>query len=336
MRESPALADTLLRSILQERYHLLSVTLEFLPVGLDYQAAVYRVVSEQGDVVLLKITSRPLYEARYLVPRYLNDQGIASVVAPVPTSSGELWVELAGWTAIVYPWIAGDSSLAGMTQEHWQRLGGICAQIHRVPIPAELAGLLRRETFDAAAYVRSIQAFERQHLRAQPGESPARRALRADWLAHRATIHTAGATLVKLAGVLQREAGPCVCCHADLHPANLIRAADGRVFVIDWDDVMLAPRERDCIFLKEPGTQAFWEGYGQTQIDWVALTYYRWERVVQDILSCAGDLYGEQSPGAENEADIARLFHEILLGSSSTIHAAYAAATHLPADLGCD
>ncbi len=88
MREKPDIPDELLRTTLQDQYDLVPVTLEFLPVGLDYHAGVYRVVSEQGSAYLLKVTSRPLYDPRYQVPRYLNDQGITSVVAPLPTSYG--------------------------------------------------------------------------------------------------------------------------------------------------------------------------------------------------------------------------------------------------------
>ncbi len=91
MREKPAIADELLQAILQDQYGVEAITLEFLPVGLDYHAGVYRVVGEQGNAFLLKATSRPLYEPRYLVPRHLNDTGITSVVAPLPTKSGALW-----------------------------------------------------------------------------------------------------------------------------------------------------------------------------------------------------------------------------------------------------
>src|SRR5205085_5559606 len=86
-----------------DEYELIPVTLEFLPVGKDYNAGVYRVVSEQSTAYLLKVTSRPLYEPGFFVPRYLNDQGITAVVAPVPTRSGALWTRAGDWTVIVYP-----------------------------------------------------------------------------------------------------------------------------------------------------------------------------------------------------------------------------------------
>jgi spectinomycin phosphotransferase len=212
-------------------------------------------------------------------------------------------------------------------------LGSIFNQIHQVIVPAEWFESLRKETFDVAEYVRWIHTFEIQHLHSRHGGSVSQHALRADWLTHQATIHTAVSSLEKLAGVLQKRSGPYVFCHADLHPANLIRASNGHVFVIDWDDVMLAPKERDFIFVREAGADAFWEGYGRPQVDWIALTYYRWERVVQDVIACADDMFFKDDVGEETRADIAGLFHEILLGNTSTINDAYAAAAHLPADL---
>ena len=128
MREKPAIPDELLRTTLQDQYDLVPVTLEFLPMGLDYSAGVYRVVSEQGSAYLLKVTSRPLYEPGYLVPRYLNEQGITSVVAPIPSGSGGLWTQLEEWTVIVYPFIDGDTSWTGMTDEQWEV--GLALKLH--------------------------------------------------------------------------------------------------------------------------------------------------------------------------------------------------------------
>lgn len=333
MREQPGIPEEQLRACLEEQYDLLPVTLEFLPLGLDYNAWVYRVVSEQSTAYLLKVTSRPLYEPRFLVPRYLNDQGITSVVAPVPGRSSALWTKLADWTVIVYPWISGDSSLTGMTNEQWKEVGTIFKRIHQVMLPPSGFESLLKETFDPTEYIRWVRTFEAQHLHAQHDGSESSRALRADWVAHQSTIHTVVTSLEKLAGVLQRRAGPYVICHADLHARNLIRDQAGQVFVIDWDEVMLAPKERDFIFVREPYADAFWEGYGQREIDWVALTYYLWERIVQDLISCAQDVCFRDDLGEDTRAGIVQLFHMGLADERGTINAAYAAAAHLESGL---
>jgi spectinomycin phosphotransferase len=132
-----------------------------------------------------------------------------------------------------------------------------------------------------------------------------------------------------------------LACSADApEPAYLLRDHAGHVFVIDWDEVMLAPKERDFIFVKAssadsevlPGTPAFFQGYGQTEIDWIVLTYYRYERVVQDLIAFAQGVFFRDDLGERAKADAVQLFQEIL-AEGGEIDATYAAAAHLPPDL---
>jgi spectinomycin phosphotransferase len=340
MREQPKIAEERLRACLQNQYDLIPVTLEFLPLGLDYNAGVYRVVSEQGTASLLKVASRLLYEPQCLVPRYLNDQGITSVVAPVPTSSGALWTKVEEWTVILYPFIDGETNWTGMTDEQWKEVGTIFQQIHQVRLPSFGFESLRKETFDPTEYVRWVCAFETQHAQARGPESESSCTLRSCWMAHQPTIHTVVTSLEKLAGVLQSRTLPYVICHADLHPANLLRDHTGHVFVIDWDEVMFAPKERDFLFVKVsstdsealPGPPAFFQGYGVAEIDWMALTYYRYERVIQDLIACAQEVFFRDDLGEGTKADSVQLFQAILT-EGGEIDAAYQASAHLPSDL---
>ncbi len=295
MREKPSISEDGLRACLLEQYDLNAIVFEFLPLGLDYHAGVYRVVSKQGIPYFLKVTFRPLYEPGCLVPGYLREQGILSVVAPFPTKNKALWTRVEDWTVIVYPFIEGDTSWTGMTDGQWKEVGTIFQLIHQIILPPFGFESLRKETFDPTEYTRWVRTFEAslavaetQRAQMLDGGSASKRTLRASWMANQPTIHTVITSLEKLAGVLQARTLPYVICHADLHPANLLRASLSHVFVIDWDEVMLAPKERDFLFVKAssadserlPGTPAFFQGYGQTEIDWIALTYYRYERVI--------------------------------------------------------
>ncbi len=339
MYEEPAVPAAALRRCLQEEYDLSAASLEFLPLGLDNRAGVYRVVSEQGAAYLLKARSGPFYESSCLLPRYLSDQGIEAVVAPLRTSSRALWAHLGEWMMIVYPFIEGHTGWKpGLTDAQWQAVGATLRQIHQVRLPPEGFSALRKETFDPAGYRRAIQALETRHIRAEGG-SQAEQALRACWLAHQPTIQQGMAALERLATALQTRAGPYVICHADLHPGNLIRSPSGQVFVIDWDDVMLAPRERDFLFVGEARAEGasrqdaapFFQGYGAVAIDWTTLTYYLWERVVQDLIYDAEAVFLRDDLGAASKAGAVEMFQMILTGPS--IEKALAAAAHLPADL---
>jgi spectinomycin phosphotransferase len=197
MREQPIIPEEHLRACLQEQYDLIPVALEFLPLGLDYNSWVYRVVSEQGASYLLKARSGPLYEPSCFVPSYLRDQGIASVVAPLPTKSNTLWTKLLDWTVIVYPFSDGNTSFTGMTDEHWKEVGAIFKRIHQVIVPAEGFKSVRKETFDPTEYARWVRTFETEHAHSAGGSA----SQRASRLLGSASAHDShGSTLSGKAG----------------------------------------------------------------------------------------------------------------------------------------
>ena len=336
MREEPKIARETLRACLQEQYGLIPATIDFLPVGRDLNAGVYRVLSEEGTSYLLKVKPGEFYAASCVVPWYLADQGIASVVAALPAKTKGLWARPGEWTVLVYPYLEGETGWTAMTEEHWTTTGAIFRRVHDVALPAVGFDGVRRETFDPSGYARSIESLETHVATSGGGGREPVQALRSAWQEHRSTIYALLASLDKLAGVLRSQTKAHVICHADLHPGNLLRDRAGRVFVVDWDDVMLAPRERDFIFVGEPALASsrsgspFFQGYGETNVDWTLLTYYRYERVVQDLIEDAqhvlrGDLSEEAKAGA------VRAFRASLEGRN--FHAAQVAAAHIRQDL---
>jgi spectinomycin phosphotransferase len=103
----------------------------------------------------------------------------------------------------------------------------------------------------------------------------------------------------RLGQQLAQTAPPLVLCHADIHTNNVMLDSNDRVWITDWDETMLAPMERDLMFvvgggilggLFGPQEEAlFFQGYGAAVVDPLALTYYRYAWAVSDI-----GAYGEQ------------------------------------------
>lgn len=298
MREPLAnLATETLRIALQEHYTLAASEITFLPLGYDASAWVYRVRANAGPMFFLKARLSVTNEASLLVPRFLHDRGVEHVVAPLPSVSGRLWVEAGGYALILYPFVAGMTGMERrMSAQQWRDYGATLRQVHGVVIAPDLGRRLRRESFapEWAAMVRRLDA----HIAAHTFDEPAPQVLAIFWQAHREAIYTILERAEALGRRLAQNSPPLVLCHADIHTGNVIVGADGQIWIVDWDEAILAPAERDLMFavggisekLVSPAEEAhFLEGYGAAAIDPVALAYYRYTWAVGDIGS-----YGEQ------------------------------------------
>ena len=118
------------------------------------------------------------------------------------------------------------------------------------------------------------------------------------WRERQATIRTLAERAETLARRLQAAGLPWVLCHADIHTFNVMVDTAGCLWIVDWDETVLAPKERDLMFaaggisttLVGPHAETLIsEGYdgpehrGPVQIDPLALAYYRYAWAVQDI-----------------------------------------------------
>ncbi len=317
MREPPVdLADATLRACLRARYGLAVAELAFLPLGHDSSAWVYWVRAADDSTYFLKARLSVANEAGLAVPRYLHDHGIARVVAPLPTTTGALWAEAGGYALILYPFVAGATGRErGMTAQQWIDYGALLRRVHDTTVAPDLARLMRRDPFTPAGadMVRRLEA----HIGARTFEDPAASALALFWQARRGDIRMLLDRAEDLGRRLARAAPPFVLCHADIHTANVLLDDDGRVWFVDWDETVLAPRERDLMFvvggisreLVGPREEArFFQGYGTTAIDPLALAYYRYAWAVGDIGAFGEEVFFRPDLGPDTKRAAADLF----------------------------
>jgi len=114
----------------------------------------------------------------------------------------------------------------------------------------------------------------------------------------------------QLASDLQSKQLDFVLCHTDIHGGNILIGNDDKLFIVDWDDPILAPKERDLMFIgggideiwkTKRAENVFYEGYGDTEINLLALAYYRYERVIEDLVVICEQILSTDEGGADRE-----------------------------------
>jgi spectinomycin phosphotransferase len=309
MLEKPPLQDELILAGLQAEFGLHAVALTFLPLGYDLNSAVYRVLAEDDKPYFLKLRKGDFNEISVTLPQFLEKQGLHGIIAPISTQKRQAWGRLGEYNMILYPFIEGvNGYAAGLTGRQWLDFGVAMKGIHTTQVPPALKQLLPRETFSPnwRETVRQLQIQVEETHYADPSAIK----LAAFMRARRDEISRVVERAEQLGRELRRRSLELVLCHADIHPGNLLVCPDGAVYIVDWDSPCLAPRERDLALIGGSPNSGwdtaeaqfhFYQGYSPAQVDRMALAYYRYERMVQDLAEFGKQLLLTQEGGEDRE-----------------------------------
>ena len=111
-------------------------------------------------------------------------------------------------------------------------------------------------------------------------------------------------------------------CHADIHAWNLLIDGSGALYIVDWDTLIFAPKERDLMFVgsglggrgHSPAEEEslFYQGYGPTRVDPIGMAYYRYERIIEDIASFCQQIFLCDEGGQDREQSLEYLISNYL------------------------
>jgi spectinomycin phosphotransferase len=309
MQAPPDLSEAGLTAFLREQYGPAAVRLTFLPLG-DVVSAQYRVTTASGDY-FLKLRRGEFDENAVRLPAWLRKQGNPHILAALPTLAGHLWARLAAangtnYTAILYPYVDGHNGFEHpLSEAQWRDFGAALRAIHDGPLPPEVARLLPSETYSPRWRESLAELLARAATdRFDDPEAAGMAALfnaQADVLRHCLDQDA------QLSATVQAGPLPNVLCHTDIHGGNLL-LDDEHLYIVDWDNPLLAPRERDLMYIgagiigtwTSPRESAlFYAGYGPVQVNAAALAYYRFNHIVQDMALFGSDLLLGREGGAD-------------------------------------
>jgi len=283
---------------LSSYYLIEAVALTQLTSGADVNASIYKAQASDQKTYFVKVKQDHFHDNNIAILELLQMAGIQQIIPPIKTVEGKQIQQAGDSALIVYPYIEGqDGFNRPLTDEQWIALGRAIRQVHEVDVPVSLKTQIRREEFSPKW--RDVVRFLYNDIEMAPNSDDIAANLWKFLEENRSTIQH----IVERAEELSQKA--CsrplefALCHSDIHGGNVLIDSKGALYIVDWDDPILAPKERDLMFIgggvgnvwnKPNEEKLFYEGYGQTEIDWTLLAYYRYERIVEDIADYAQEL----------------------------------------------
>ncbi|WP_131794644.1 phosphotransferase [Fluoribacter gormanii] len=265
--------------------------------GADMNAFGYKADSKFNSY-FVKLKYGVHNEINFSIIRLLHDSGMKEIIFPISTIDGKLFQKLDQVKIIVYPFIdAPNGFMQHLTGKQWSHFGKVLRQIHETSVPAVIQEQLRKEMYSTQwrEIVRSF--YSKIELNASDDKITAD--FKSFFNQNIETIHQLVDSAEELSKKIQPDLTKYVLCHSDIHAGNVLVVNEETIYIIDWDEPILAPKERDLMFIgggvgnvwnNPHEIDYFYEGYGKTNIDKTILSYYRHERIVEDIAVYGLDL----------------------------------------------
>jgi spectinomycin phosphotransferase len=337
MLTPPNLSFDTIVAMVGDVYQRQASHVSFLPIGADVNSAVYRVDITDGESYLLKLRRRGFDPITVEIPAFLHAQGLDMVMAPLPTTHGELWASGHNFVWILYPFFEGSNGYeVPLSDTQWSALGRTLRGVHGAVLPPLLASRVPREHY-SACWREIVRVFD-----AQVGTSytdPLAQELAAFWVTKQAEIGAMVERTERLRQALEKHADAFVLCHGDLHPGNVLLGAHDTLTIVDWDTALLAPKEHDLMLLgggvgplwNDPFQDArFLEGYGPTELDPVALSYYTYERIIADLAAFGEQIFNSRGSEEDREWGLRMVKGNFLPGE--VVESAHSRYTQIPMD----
>lgn len=271
-------------------YGIAVAALTRLPLGADRNALVYKAQADDKASYFVKLKRGHHHDISVEIVELLQNSGIQQIIPPIKTIQDQPTQRIEECTLIVYPFVEGENGFSrNLTDDQWIQLGRALRQVHEMAVPPSIQKRIRREVYSP----KWREAVRLLYIHVGAGTSD-RIALKLwNFMKENAlTIHRLVDRAEQLAQKLQDQSAKFVLCHSDIHGGNVLLDGNDAIYIVDWDDPIMAPKERDLMFIgggvanvwnKPHEEKLFYKGYGKTQVNRTILAYYRHERIVEDI-----------------------------------------------------
>lgn len=291
-------------------YGIRITTLTYIPLGADLDASVYKAQTDNQSSYFVKLKHGSHHDIGTTIQQILHDAGIQQIIAPIKTINEQLIHHIDGFTLIVYPFIEGQDGFSkNLTEDKWITLGKALRQVHEFKLPAPIKNQIKQETY-SSKWREVVRAIYTKIDEEQTVADETALKLLKFMKENREIIQRLVNRAEELGQKIQKQSSELVLCHSDIHAGNVLIAYDGNIYLVDWDQPIMAPKERDLMFIgggvgnvwnNSDEAELFYQGYGKVEINRDILAYYRHERIVEDIAIYAQQLLLTTNGGKDRE-----------------------------------
>ncbi len=271
-----------------------------MPVRPHWTGIPYTATLRDGSAVFVKVFpgSRLPSTALPALP-VLVGLGLPEVPRPLPSLSGALHKPLGSDVVVVFEHV--DAPRADSTTLDQARIGDLIGRLHQQP-----RAPLAQESFDWPFDARWRSVLNRAQTK--PPTDDQSEALQHFLREHDAALRVAWRSFEQVTARCRAAYFEMVLTHGDWR-FNLLHGADDAIHLVDWDELLLAPPERDTWFATDDPD--FLRGYrtvrGSYQPNELATAYYVHGRYFEDLMGMLAAVVEHDDPAGVRSSAVARL-----------------------------
>ncbi len=247
-------------------------------------------VKTEDQTFFCKVIDKPLFIDGVItsLPALANihDLGYSKINYPIPTVGGDLFVKEGGTLIVLFNFIDAPQNY----EYDNTILGKTIAEIHK--LSPQITTPIKHEQFEfkhASVFMNKLD-----QLSSEAGRDEIATNLHKLMNANYSTIVRAYKQFQIVAENCSNSELDCVITHGDA-PGNVLVKSPDDIYIVDWDDILLAPAERDLWFMIDK--QDFVNGYTREIPEYnpnqVALDYYLLNRYFNDMVEYWAETLGD-------------------------------------------
>jgi len=270
---------SLLKKVIQENFGISVISLTLVPKWETARACIVE-TSKHANFFLKIYSDDSVPDSAF---RFAHDlyakAGITNITHPVATNNGQMRTQIGDFHIALFDLISGTTAEQHeLTVRQLERLGELLARIHQSK--TMIGEYSVRERFEIPFRDRLVAIFN-DMSKISGNSTKYKTQLKFFLEPHRQKFMEELETLRVLQRKVRRKNLEFVNCHGEPSPGNILSSNDGEIYLLDWDDPIFAPKEKDLLFFKD-NIGPVMKGYSVFSQDTV---------IDQDVLEFYGHLW---------------------------------------------